>query len=906
MKFKAGINFQLALLGLVPAGLIGLALAAYFIHTRYADLDRNLDARGNLIIHQLAEASVSILADDYRPLLQDVADAALQENDVIQVSIIDRQGVGVTASREPASKGYEESLGRLVLAAPIYYKPSPRDSPNANAGIKPEVLGSIRLVLSKSSTYRLQRETMLFSLFVLVAGLLSTALLARRMGRKISGPVRSLILAVHELSKGNLDARAETEAEAELAYLQAGFNAMAAELKKNRDSLESQVQQATLRLREALGALEKRNLELESARKFAEQQAELKSRFLAQMSHEIRTPMNGIIGFAELLAKTPLREEQAEKLGLITRSAKNLLAIINEILDFSRLESGWVNLNVQSFELRPCLEDVIALLSARVRRPCVVLWMEAGVPSAIEGDAIRLQQILANLLGNALKFTQRGRVVLRVRLRRERLWFSVSDSGRGISPRDMAELWSASRPPGENALHSGRGTGLGLAIVKNIVDSMGGAIHSASRLGKGTSFWFDMPLKEAPLARPVSLPQCRAILIEPDRLCRQALCRQMESLGASVEAFASYMELAGHLQETQIADVLLYGFRPDSEKQDAALPLCLQWCLDHRIKPILLFPGGERRMIGFYRKLGTACLSHPLRSETLAKAMGSSGQYSGQPLLEPQRQTPANSRRLKFLLADDNEINRLLTREQLGRFDAEIIEAKDGAEAISMLRQHAFDLALLDLQMPVLDGRSVLRMMHGHSGPNRHTPAIAMTAFSDLAQREAMIREGFVDCLVKPILEEQLAKQIEALLPQYQAATPKKNSKPGVSAHAYAAAIVEKTGGNGQLASVIARKLFAELPKNLHMVETAIRNHEAEVARRTVHMINGAVSFSGLAEIGLAAAELETALAGGEDFEILQKLCRQLAGEIGSFLNWQGAILDLIKRAAKAGDDLGV
>ncbi len=899
---RSGIKFRLLLLGTIPAGAIGLALTIYFTHADVTDLDRRLRIRGDLIVRQLAAASVSGIVTQDQALLRHLADAALKEDDVIEVNIHDSTGKLTAQSKKPTETADNAPDTQIVQAGPILAPISTEKAHLAgNTDAAPEVLGGVKLVLSRSGTLKQQRDTILFSLLILAAGLTMTALLARSMGRKISDPVLCLTIAVHELSKGNMDVRAECQAEAELAYLQAGFNAMAAELKKNRDSLENQVRQATLSLWDALESLEKRNRELESARGFAEAQAELKSQFLAQMSHEIRTPMNGIIGFAEQLAKTPLQEDQAEKLGLITRSARNLLTIIDEILDLSKLEAGKISLNVQRFALRPCLEDVVSMLSVRVRQPAIILWIESGVPAVIEGDPLRIQQVIANLLGNAIKFTRRGRVVIRARVSsrggHKRLMLSVSDSGSGISQRDIARLFSPFLQLGETAIHSRRGTGLGLSIAKNIVESMGGKIHLASRLGRGTSLWFDLPLKDGGATEDTPQCRCRVALIEADRLFRQALKLQLESLGARVEAFVSPEELVNRYAAADHPAILVYGFRPERGKPDTALHRCLEWCEERRIRPILLFPSGERRVLGFYQKRGATCLSHPVLSETLGKAITLQKLANRGPSLGEALPLPAPSRpELKFLLADDNEINRLLLRAQLSRFGAEIVEAIDGKDALDKLRQQAFDLVFLDLQMPVMDGQRVLRETRGNTGPNRHTQIIAITAFSAPGQRESVMRDGFADCLIKPIMEEQLLALIEERLARGKR-HPLAEDAPLVPPDAYADAIVEKTDGNRELGGVIARKLFAELPENLRGVEMALRERESETARQFVHKINGSTAFSGLEGIRDIAAMLESGIVRQENWEELERLWRQLAREIEGFLSQESAILDRIARA---------
>jgi len=909
MKLKPGIHVRLALLGALPTGLLGLALAAFFIQTRITDLNQDLLTRSDLLLSSLASAAVSpIKSKDYEAL-QQLAESALKQKDVVEVSISGREGISVFR-KNTLGEGESEYSPRLSRNSVVFYRPSfmegqseavdPSTHPDA-AWPMPEAIGLVRLDLSRQSTLKRQYDTIGISLLLLLGGIGLTFLLSRRLVRKISEPVLALTMAVHEMSKGNMDVRAESEAEAELAYLQAGFNAMAAELKKNRDSLEDQVQLATIRLREALEALEKRNRELEAARWLAEAQTELKSRFLAQMSHEIRTPMSGILGFSEMLAKTPLNGDQADKLGLITRSAKDLLTIINDILDLTKLEVGKISLEVKSFALRACLEDIVCLLSGRGPSPSIALWIDPAVPLAIRGDPVRIQQVIANLLGNALKFTERGRIVIRVRCfsnsRGERLLFSVSDSGRGIPPADMAKLFSPFSQLGEHSFSSEKGTGLGLSIAKNIVKSMGGKIQIASRLGKGTSLWFDLPLEKADWEKPTLALRETIGLIEQDRLFRRALAVQLESLGFKVEAFANFDEFFKHYKIEDYPKALLYGFWPKRERADAALPGWLEWCEIRGTKVVLLFPSGERRMVAYYRKRGTMCLFHPARSETLVKAIGAFDIPTELPLPEvlPTRKEShkpmASYSGLKILIADDNEINRLLLREQLKGVQGEIIDVGDGKEALERLLHQRFDFVFLDIQMPIMDGRQVLLGLRDKPGPNRFAPVIAITAYASPKQRDACLQLGFDDCLIKPVVEDQLLSLIAKHRGGEAERIARLEHEATNSSKGYASAILGKTGGDREFASVIARKLFLEFSESLRTAESTLRNRESEAARYIIHKINGSAGFAGLVAIRQAALVLESALVQGESWEFLEELFRELKQEIEAFLMMEDMIL---------------
>lgn len=254
-------------------------------------------------------------------------------------------------------------------------------------------------------------------------------------------------------------------------------------------------------------------------------------------------------------------------------------------------------------------------------------------------------------------------------------------------------------------------------------------------------------------------------------------------------------------------------------------------------------------------------------------------------------------------MADDNEINRLLLRAQLKDWAADIVEACNGQEALERLRGQCFDLVFLDLQMPLMGGPQVLRELRGHPGPNRDAPVIAITAFAAPGQREAILRDGFADCLIKPILQEQLTGLVKAWLdggsgPAGQGAEP-----PPVAA-AEASAILEKTGGNRELARLIAGKLFAELPEMAGQVAIAAGKRDWEAARQAVHKLNGAAGFAGLGGIHHAAASLEAALGEEDDWEIVEILRQDLAQAIEGFLSQEGAILDQLDRAVESANEV--
>lgn len=900
MRFKPGIKFRLMLLGILPAALVGFGLLAFFIHASNTGLESNLRQRGDYIAQTIAAAAARNMSSGDRARLRELADAALQQSDVIEVTIFD--GVQpLSASR--LDSGHKDTHYELTIVstAPIIKPLSPRGDagplPGTASTPAAAVFGKVSVVLSRRELLNHQREVINASLWIICGGLLLAALLAYRLGDRIGSPILSLTTAVRRLSQGQLETRAECCAEVELADLQAAFNAMAAALEKNRQNLEDQVQQATSQLQETLKSLEKRNAELELARQHAELQTRLKSQFLGQMSHEIRTPMNGIIGFSEILAQTPLNEEQAEQLRLIERSAKNLLAIINEILDLSKLEAGKISLNVHQFMLRPYLEDAIALQAPRATHLSIILWVEPKVPRTILGDPIRLQQVINNLLGNALKFTRKGRIVVRVRVHldggEQRLFLSVSDSGNGISPQAMPNLFVPFLQLSEYAINHEQGAGLGLTIAKNIVERMEGQIHVASRLGRGTTFWFSLPL--AVLENPVEqAPEFRAALIDANRLSQQALRYQLEYLGAKVSCFASFDEFIRDYDPAVHGRLALLNTQSLQDKVGIPISRWLEQCKAKDATPILILRERRQRLLSFYRQQGAICLSQPVGTERLRAAL-----RSPPPFVHPQpsdsvakTETPRANKR--FLVADDNEINRMLLRAQLSKFGGEIFEARDGQEALELSMAQPFDLIFLDLQMPQLDGRKVMEKLRSAQGLNRDTPVIAITAHAQPGEKDALMRGGFTDCLIKPIMDKQLVALIRDRLGGEKPQAPPPWADQTSTDDVYCRALLEKSNGNRKLACTIARKLFQELPEQLQGIEAALANRELETARRLTHMVHGSASFCGLGALRQAAAGLESGLIQGQPEQSLLKLKKALAQEIGQLTARQEAILDAL------------
>ncbi len=358
------------------------------------------------------------------------------------------------------------------------------------------------------SHVRTEKETykaLLISLLLVIGGVLLSLAIALRLSRAFTDPVFQLNEAVAKLKEGKLDTRVYTSAGPEFEQLESGgLNDMASELSKAQAEMQQNIDQATEDLRETLETIEIQNIELDFARKEALEASRIKSEFLANMSHEIRTPLNGIIGFTELLLKSPLPpRQQRDHLNTIRKSSEILLTIINDILDFSKIEAGKLILDRVPFQLRDIVEEVMVMLApaAHAKNLDLVPLVYNDVPDNIMGgDPLRVKQVITNLVNNAIKFTQTGEVVLRASLEDEdtehnrvTLRLSITDSGVGLSRAQQQSLFNAFSQADASTARQYGGTGLGgLAISKRLVEEMGGKIGLESELGKGSTFWFTL------------------------------------------------------------------------------------------------------------------------------------------------------------------------------------------------------------------------------------------------------------------------------------------------------------------------------------------------------------------------------------------------------------------------------
>ncbi|MER2491231.1 ATP-binding protein [Catenovulum sediminis] len=869
-----------------------IGICGYIVHATSVERDNLIEEQAKNLVDSIGYASeynlISINKTGLQSKLRDIN--ATSSLPIANILVYDDTGeLFVASNYTQINHSYNEagSYGvkvtrpdnlRLIVSSPIFAFDNSFNQTAQWQGTSHTAhpIGHVVLLLDLSAeTY--QRFITNLNLFVLIGiAALLTAMLMIALVNRVIRPVKAFVEAVKRIGSGDLRYRLDIPVQYEFNELRDGINVMAAQLQHNQSKLESEIEDATRDLQQNLLLVEEKNAELDIARKEALEASKVKSQFLATMSHEVRTPLNAIVGFTKELEKAELPDPYEDYVKTINASADSLIAIVNDVLDFSKIEAGKMELDHSAFNLLRTVEEVTKLMARDAFAKGLVFSVESdALPIAAIGDRHRFKQILSNLLSNAIKFTPKGFVILRLKINsvsesQHMLTVEIQDSGIGISKDKQSKLFKAFHQADASTTRKYGGTGLGLAITHGLVSKMNGKLSIESSLGKGSTFTLNLPITTSKPNRVEKLSRLnKALVLDPHPVAYTGYRMLFQQLGIAADIYSEIDDWENQLRQQDNYDLIVIASDSDEESLEL-LPLQAAYAAKQQTAALVVLavplytslPETHKSLLGDW-----PVTEKPFTFSKLEQVWSQHNKLSwlaeedDTEVVDISANQPEQGR-IKMLAVDDNETNLKLLSAILRKGRVNLTTTFSGKDACCIAEEEEFDLILMDVQMPEMDGiQTTAKIRQGIL--NKHTPIIAFTAHAFKEEREKLLRSGMDDYLAKPI---DMVK-FNQLVNKWVVGASEQNIKPPTKAQVdnekcgidWTLAL-QKANNNHEIAVEMLTMLASTFDDVERDIKHAASQNDFATLLDVVHKFHGSTCYSGVPYLRSLANNLESQL----------------------------------------------